>query len=118
MSKFFKSVEHKLLGERALGFLLLVLAASYAIWETWDAVMDFDQLQEELAGEMGDSADLQRRFAEDSLPGRTISSGVRTLRTGVSTCLNSRKPKPVWKRTSRNWMDSSPTQTYQRPWLP
>lgn len=67
MSKFFNSVEHKLLSATALGFLLLVAAASFALSETWDAVTDFDQLQQELAGETGDSTDLQRRFAAESL---------------------------------------------------
>lgn len=67
MSNFFNSVEHKLLSAAALGFLLLVSAASFALWETWDAVTDFDLLQEELAGEMGDSSDLQRRFAAETL---------------------------------------------------
>lgn len=67
MAKFFNSVEHKLLGTATLGFLLLVSAASYALWETWSAVTEFDALQEELAGEMGDSTDLQRRFAAETL---------------------------------------------------
>jgi|25BtaG_2_1085352.scaffolds.fasta_scaffold00244_3 methyl-accepting chemotaxis protein len=67
MSKFFNSVEHKLLSAAALGFLLLVIAASFALRETWSAVTAFDLLQEELAGEMGDSADLQRRFATETL---------------------------------------------------
>jgi len=67
MLNFFNSVEHKLLGAAALGFLLLVSAASFALWETWDAVQEFDSLQEELAGEMGDSTDLQRRFAAETL---------------------------------------------------
>jgi hypothetical protein len=35
MPNFFNSVEHKLLGATALGFLLLVSAASFAFWETW-----------------------------------------------------------------------------------
>lgn len=67
MSKFFNSVEHKLLSATALGFLLLVAAASFALSVTWDAVTEFNLLQEELAGEMGDSTDLQRRFASESL---------------------------------------------------
>jgi methyl-accepting chemotaxis protein len=67
MSIFLNSVEHKVLSAAALGFLLLVSAASFALWETWGAVTEFDQLQEELAGEMGDSGDLQRRFAAETL---------------------------------------------------
>lgn len=67
MSLILKSVEQKILSAAALGFLLLVLAASFALWATWSAVTEFDQLQEELAGEMGDSADLQRRFAAETL---------------------------------------------------
>lgn len=67
MSKFFNSVEHKLLGAAALGFLLLSSAAFFALWATWSAVTEFDQMQEELAGEMGDSTDLQRRFAQETL---------------------------------------------------
>ncbi|WP_205624619.1 methyl-accepting chemotaxis protein [Marinobacter nanhaiticus] len=35
--------------------------------KTWGAVKDFDALQEELSGEMGDSTDLQRRFAAETL---------------------------------------------------
>lgn len=67
MPSFFNSVEHKLLSAAALGFLLLVSAASFALWGTWGAVTEFDRLEEELAGEMGDSADLQRRFAAETL---------------------------------------------------
>ena len=67
MSTFLNSVEHKLLGTAAIGFLLLVAAAAFALSETWDAVKEFDSLQKELAGEMGDSTDLQRRFAAESL---------------------------------------------------
>lgn len=67
MSKFFNSVEHKLLSATALGFILLLAAASFALSVTWDAVTEFNLLQEELAGEMGDATDIQRRFAAESL---------------------------------------------------
>jgi methyl-accepting chemotaxis protein len=67
MSRFFSSVEHKILSAAALGFLLLVSAASFALWGTWKAVTEFDLLQKELSGEMGDSMDLQRRFAAETL---------------------------------------------------
>jgi len=67
MSRFFSSVEHKILSAAALGFLLLVSAASFALWGTWKAVTEFDLLQKELSGEMGDSMDLQRRYAAETL---------------------------------------------------
>lgn len=67
MPNFFHSVGHKLLGAVGLGFLLLLAATAFALSETWDAVTDFDRLQKELAGEMGDATDLQRRLTEETL---------------------------------------------------
>ncbi|WP_375191499.1 methyl-accepting chemotaxis protein [Marinobacter sp.] len=67
MSYLRRSVEAKLLSAIALGVFLLVCAASFALYETWDAVREFDLIQEEIAAEMGDSADLQRRSAAEAI---------------------------------------------------
>lgn len=67
MQWILQSVERKLLGAVALGAMLLVGAAVFGGVRLWGAVNEFVALEQELAGELGDSFDLQRRMSAQTL---------------------------------------------------
>ncbi|MQM38542.1 Methyl-accepting chemotaxis protein CtpH [wastewater metagenome] len=63
----FNSVEAKVLAAVAVGVLLIVAGASFAVMRTWESVTGFSHLQAQLSARMSDTADLQRRFANQTL---------------------------------------------------